>query len=572
MKRTRIWITLVLGLALALAVALTAFAQPPAPHDEEEDGVSYEDCVYCHRTGQDDAPLLAADHALHQNEDCRVCHATTGMVDAPGVSHPTANWDDCRGCHDRASDVVDVEIPNLADSDYDHDIYESGTCASCHPLATRYYDDVPSVSCGVCHPESAAAETLHNGTEHWVDCVDCHQAAGNYPHDPERIHSQDEDCISCHNEKQGHWDSDTPDERYSLTGHIAEGDPHARTDCSACHLQTATVERNPATSRVQAVLPETEEGVPPDSPELAVVDKDVDCQRCHVSNNAVLAPAAELPPRSILCLACHDGSLVVRDGLSWAGIGIFGVGMLAMASIWLKGSVGGQQGLLLPARLWRIFCAFLDLITTPRLFVLIWSFIMDGLLHRELFRRDKLRWLTHALMFLGMGARMGMGLFTWLMTLLAPTASLTQILADKSSPAIALIYDLLGLLVIVGAFLAVRRRYIKKDDQLISGTQDRIALGLLGAIFALGFVTEGVRILTTGLAFDLAVFSPVGYLVSLVLGLIPANWGVVYGGLWYVHAGLVAALVAYLPFGKFIHVLISPIVAAFNSALEARVA
>ncbi|MBU0704288.1 MAG: menaquinol oxidoreductase, partial [Chloroflexi bacterium] len=59
---------------------------------------------------------------------------------------------------------------------------------------------------------------------------------------------------------------------------------------------------------------------------------------------------------------------------------------------------------------------------------------------------------------------------------------------------------------------------------------------------------------------------------SLALGLIPADWVVVYGWLWYVHAGLVATLVAYLPFSKFIHVLISPIVAAFNSALEARIA
>ena len=87
-----------------------------------------------------------------------------------------------------------------------------------------------------------------------------------------------------------------------------------------------------------------------------------------------------------------------------------------------------------------------------------------------------------------------------------------------------------------------------------------------------GFIVEGARILTTGLEFGLAAFSFVGYLVSLVLGLVPVDWGVVYGWLWYIHAGLVAALVAYLPFSKFIHVLIGPIVAAFNSALEVRVA
>jgi len=572
MKPTRTWIIIVLGLALAILIMPIAFAQPPIPHDEEEDGVSYENCVYCHRTGRDKAPLLAADHVQHENKDCRVCHGTTGMVEAVGISHPVAGWTDCLGCHDRWENTELIEIPNLADSDYDHTIYESDTCASCHAVATSYYDGAPSVSCGVCHPESAVAETIHNGTEYWVDCVDCHQAAGNYPHDLERMSSRNEDCTSCHHEREGHWTSDTPDERYSLTGHIAEGDPHAHTDCSACHLQTATVERNPATNRIQVVLPATEDDAPPDNPELAVISKDVDCQRCHVSNNVIFAPATELPPRSLLCLACHDGSLVVQDSLSWAGIGIFSVGMLAIASVWLQGSVGGRQGLSLPTRLWRILVAVLDLITTPRLFVLVWSFIVDGLLHRKLFRKNKLHWLTHAFMFLSIIARMALGLFTWLLALLAPTAPLTQILVNKSSPAIALIYDGLGLLVIVGACLAIFRRYVTRDEQLITGGQDTVAISLLGAIFVMGFVTEGARILTTGLPFGLAVFSPGGYLVSLALGLIPANWGVVYGWLWYIHAGLVAALVAYLPFGKFIHVLISPIVAAFNSALEARVA
>lgn len=572
MKPTRTWIILVLGLAMALFVAPVAFAQPPVPHNDEEDGVSYEDCVYCHRTGQDEAPTLAADHARHQNEDCRVCHGTTGMVEAPGISHPIAGWADCRGCHDRWDNNELIEIPNLADSDYDHTIYESDTCISCHPLAAWYYDGVPVVACGVCHPKSAAAETVHNGPEYWVDCVDCHQAAGNYPHDPERIHSQDEDCISCHYEREGHWTSDEPDERYSLTDHVAVGDPHNEMDCSTCHLETATVERNPETNRIQVVLPETEEGVPPDNPELAIISKESNCQRCHVSGNTLASPAAELPPRSVLCLACHDASPIVQDSLSWAGISIFGLGMLAAASVWLRGSVGGRQGLSLPARLWRIMVAFLDLVTTPRLFVLVWSFVMDGVLHRKLFHKSKLHWLTHACMFLGMTARMALGVFTWLLALLAPTGSLTQVLVNKDAPAVALAYDGLGLLVIVGAALAIVRRYITRDKQLITGGQDTVAIALIGAIFLMGFVVEGARILTTGLQFGLAAFSFVGYLFSLVLRLIPVNWGVIYGWLWYVHAGLVAALVAYLPFSKFIHVLISPVVAAFNSALKARVA
>jgi nitrate reductase gamma subunit len=568
-RRYRLIIIVAAGLALVLLGALAVSAQPPVPHPEQEDGLSYEDCVACHRTGDEGAPLLAADHAQHENADCRVCHSTTGML-TPNISHPIAGWKDCRGCHDRW-DGKDIEIPNLADSDYDHAIYESDTCVSCHPVATRYYDGMPSVACGVCHPKSAAAETVHNGPDNWVDCVDCHQAAGNYPHDLERIQSRDEDCTSCHHEREGHWTSDKPDEQYSLSDHIAEGAPHARVDCSACHLQVATVEHDPVTGRIQVVLPETEEGVPPDSPELAVVSKDVDCLRCHESGNRVAAPVGELPPRSVLCLTCHDASPVVKDAFSWAGLGVFGLGMLMVASIWVRGTVDGQRGLSLPRRIWRTVIAILDLITTPRVFVLAWTFLSDGVLHRPVFRESRIRWLTHSLMFLAFLARMMLGVFTWVLALIVPTAPLTRILVDKSAPGVAFVYDLLGLLVILGALLAIYRRFIARDKQLVTTRQDTLAIALLGLIFLLGFVVEGARIVTTDLHPSLAVYSFLGYSCSLLLRLIPVAWGAVYSWLWYVHVALVAGLIAYLPFSKFFHVLISPWIAAINSALKARI-
>ena len=580
MKLTRYFTRLVLGLALATIVSLSAFAQPPIPHDVEEGGVEYGDCVSCHRTGQDGAPLLAADHAQHDNADCRVCHATPGMLLAPPTSHPVAGWEDCRGCHDRWQNQEIVEIPNLADSDYDHDIYHGRACVSCHPAATHVYEGIPSVSCGVCHPKSAQAETIHNGPDYWVDCVDCHQAAGNFPHDPESIASRDEDCVACHHKGEGHWTSDRADVGYSLSKHVARGDPHARVDCSACHLKVATVERDPATGRVRVVLPETEptipvtdpESVPPDEPELADVVREVDCQRCHQTRSGVPAPARELPPRSVLCITCHDASPVVGDGLSWAGIGFFGVGMVAVASVWLQGSIRGRQDLSIARRIWWIVLGVLDLMTTPRLFVFVWSFVVDGLLHVKLFRKDRVHWATHAAMFWGIGARMGLGIFTWLMTLAVPTAPVTQVLVHKSAPAVALVYDGLGALVVLGALVAIVRRYVIKDEQLITSGQDSVAIALLGAIFCLGFVVEGARILVTDLRPGVAAFSFLGFAVSRGLSLIPVDWSVVYGWLWYLHAAVVAALIAYLPFSKFIHVLVGPFVAALNAALEARTA
>ncbi len=538
----------------------TVLAQPPAPHDVERDGVSYEDCVYCHHAGKDGAPLVAVDHIAYGNADCRVCHGTTGMRDAPHISHPIAGWEDCRGCHERW-DGDSVEIPNLSDSDYDHAIYESDTCASCHPMASDTYEEMPLVSCGVCHPKSVAAETVHNGLESWVDCVDCHAAAGHYPHDLARMQARDEDCTACHYEQEGHWTSDVPtgDERYSLSDHVARDDPHTRVDCTACHLQTATVERNLVTNRIRVVLPETQEGVPPDDPELADVDRVVNCyQRCHFVNNTITAPAAELPSRGALCLTCHSASLVVQDSLSWAGLAIFGVGMLVVASGWVQGSTKRRRSV-------RALVESLDLTVLPRL---AWAFITDGVLRKDLFRRSKVRWLAYIAMLFGLAARAALGLGTWVMMLLAPLAPLTQTLVDKNAPIVTLIYDGLGLLVVVGAAVMILRRVFVKNGQAADRERDTMAVILVSAIFLVGFVVKGARILIADLQPGLAAFSFIGYPFSLRLGLIPVNWGIVYGWLWYAHAGLVAALVAYTPFSKFIRAPIRSAKTALFSTLE----
>lgn len=532
------------------------------PHDVEQDGVSYEDCIYCHHTGKDSAPLVAVDHIGYDNADCRVCHGTTGMRDAPHISHPIVGWEDCRGCHDRW-DGESGEISNLADSDYDHTIYESDTCVSCHPMAGSYYQGMPLASCGVCHPESTATETVHNNLENWVNCVECHEAAGHYPHDLARMPARDEDCIACHYEREGHWTSDVPpkDKQYSLANHVARDDPHVRVDCVACHLQTAAVERDPVTGRIHVVLPETKEGVPPDNPELANVDRVVDCyQRCHFRNNTITAPAAELPPRGALCLTCHSASLIVKDSLSWTGITIFGVGMLAVASGWVQGSIGKRRS-------WRTWARSFDLIVLPRI---VWSFITSGVLRKELFRKSKACWLIYACMLFGVTARTALGVFTWLMMLLAPTTLLTQTLVNKSAPVITLVYDGLGILFIAGAVLTILQRYVAKNREIVAKEQDTVAVILISAIFLMGFVVKGARILIADLEPGLAIFSFVGYPVSLLLCLIPVNWGVVYGWLWYVHAGLVAALVAYTPFSRFIRVLIESVTTAFGSTLETR--
>lgn len=122
----------------------------------------------------------------------------------------------------------------------------------------------------------------------------------------------------------------------------------------------------------------------------------------------------------------------------------------------------------------------------------------------------------------------------------------------------------------VGAVVMILHRIIAKNKQAVAQEQDTVAVILIGAIFVMGFVVKGTRILISDLQPNLAIFSFIGFPVSLLLGMIPVNWGLVYGWLWYAHAGLVAALVAYTPFSKFIRVLINSIRITLDSVPETK--
>jgi nitrate reductase gamma subunit len=233
----------------------------------------------------------------------------------------------------------------------------------------------------------------------------------------------------------------------------------------------------------------------------------------------------------------------------------------------VRGSVGRGQ-LSLPRRIGRIILAVLDFVFSIRVLKFLWSFLVDGLLLRRVLRISFSRWLAHTLMFWAFGARMLLGVATWSVSWIAPLHPVTQVLVNKNTPGIALVYDLLALLVIVGAVLALVRRFVKRDEQLISGGQDAVAIALLGSIFLMGFVVEGVRIVVTDLWPELAAFSFVGYPIALLVDLIPVSWPSVYPWLWYFHVALVVVFVVYLPFSKFFHILIGPLMVAVNTALK----
>jgi nitrate reductase gamma subunit len=111
----------------------------------------------------------------------------------------------------------------------------------------------------------------------------------------------------------------------------------------------------------------------------------------------------------------------------------------------------------------------------------------------------------------------------------------------------------------VGACAAIARGMATRRQRLpgLPG-QDHAALALIGGVVLVGFVLEGMRMAMTGASGSAAL---VGYVISHAFTAGPAL-ARSYGYVWYLHAALTGAFVAYLPFSRMFHILVAPVVLA----------
>jgi nitrate reductase gamma subunit len=135
---------------------------------------------------------------------------------------------------------------------------------------------------------------------------------------------------------------------------------------------------------------------------------------------------------------------------------------------------------------------------------------------------------------------------------------------NKNHPVTAFLFDLTGLMLITGVVSAFIRGALKRTSQLPGLPRpDFPALGLLGGIVIVGFILEGVRIAMMGRP-DHGTEAFIGYGLSFLFSGMPGLTEV-YGYLWYIHAILTGAFVAYLPFSRLSHIILAPVVLAANA-------
>jgi nitrate reductase gamma subunit len=258
--------------------------------------------------------------------------------------------------------------------------------------------------------------------------------------------------------------------------------------------------------------------------------------------------------------------VTLNDPVSMVSFIIFIVGIGATLTFWFQGTMVDpsfsthEKLSYMGEKAWQIFFS-------KKILTLLKVFVVDVLLLRSVLKESVSRWTIHSLIYIPLFLRFLIGLILLLLSVVFPMSPHVAVLLDKNYPPIAFIYDFLGLCIIIGITGAVVRRVRGKGQKAVSGGQDYVVLGLIGAILLTGFWVEGMRILLTALPLSVALSSFIGYPVSLLLVLFSVRWEVVYPYGWYVHAILTGALIAYLPFSKMFHILISPLMVLIKAAV-----
>ena len=244
-------------------------------------------------------------------------------------------------------------------------------------------------------------------------------------------------------------------------------------------------------------------------------------------------------------MGCHAATLSVNDAVTIPSLVVFLLGLGVAMSLWLSGAgnmIGGLKTVFSPRILWALE-----------------SLLVDTVLQRRLLRQSATRWVIHSLIFLPFVIRFAWGAVALIASWTGARGAWFGALIDKNHPVNALLFDLTGLSVLVGVCAAIARGIATRRQRLpgLPG-QDHAALSVIAGVVAIGFVLEGMRMAMTGVSGSAAFL---GYAISRAFTAGPAL-ARAYGFVWYLHALLTGAFMAYLPFSRMFHILVAPLALA----------
>ena len=469
---------------------ITATSPHPNPADVNKSPADFfapASCAACH---EDAAAEIAGGHHAGQSatpwqqfSTCIECHnahyqlSSSEDLSEADLDQPRAKK--CSLCHD-----YQPELPGFSDEDQ--------ACLQCHLAFTgddhRQARKVSEI-CLHCHSSDRKSRfspfesyplidySQYTTTSHKdVACMVCHPQSMAFGHGNQIV----AECRQCHLPH---------DEKVS-------NDAHMNVACEACHLNSIVPVRNHGTGRVEwRKIPPTDRIS--DIHQLQIPAKPASCRNCHNKTITIGAAAMVLPAKSIVCMSCHTATLTVGDPITSLSLVLFLFGLAVVGSVWFSAgpeTSGGGRKLL------QIIRAVFSTVFSNRLPAIAKSFVLDGLLQRRLFIVSKSRWLWHALIFYPFIFRFAWGLSALCASLWWPGWAGTSVLLDKNNPATAFLFDLSGMMIILGAAGMIGRRLLNPSLRKVTNLPlaDWPAYVLLGSIMIAGFILEGMRMAMTG--------------------------------------------------------------------------
>lgn len=558
--------------------------------------------------------------SVHGRTSCQDCHG--GLQGRP--LHPDPgdvakkqeeffHVDHCLACHD---DVLNKLGRGIHGSGKVDNFQKYKACLSCHEphYQTPIKDDAAKKldssrprhkQCGLCHKEQPSLPPLSDQDK---QCMTCHRLAGGG--EPKAVEKMGEFCFHCHAAGEGPARKTTAKRVSPINRDIFRSTPHAGLQCTVCHPEAAQYnhgEQKAGECR-QCHLPHDERVTHDAHANVAceachlvgtqvvrdevsgkvvwkriftpgrdsrvhhmVLPKGVgSCKRCHIRGNHVGAAAVVLPPKSILCMPCHTATFSVGDTTTILGLVVFLAGLLMFLSYVLTGAGTGKANKGTFGKLVGLLRDGIKVLFSGRGTLLLKALFLDVLFQRRLYRCSRSRWAIHGLIFYPFVIRSLWGIVALVGSLWTPERSWIWAMVDKNHALTAFLFDLTGLMLIVGTILAYLRGARAEAERLaqVPG-RDRVALLLIGGIVFVGFVLEGMRIAMTSSP-DGSGYAFAGYGLSLLFGRSPSILTGVYGYVWYLHAILTGAFIAYLPFSRLLHVILAPAVLAIGAASEGK--
>jgi len=269
--------------------------------------------------------------------------------------------------------------------------------------------------------------------------------------------------------------------------------------------------------------------------------------------------------------------MIISQALLWVILGVclftFCLGFTYRMSIWLQGEDEGGSG----KRCWtRRFFSYLGLflktLFSKRSGQLIKSFFADGIVHGNLFRDSILKWFIHIFMFWGLASFTLISILHLIAIAAAPGNTVSadspwyiMVFGTLENRFTAIVMDFSKLAILGGAFIAVVRFLLLKSKYKSVELKDKSAGVIISFVAILSFLYEGTFFLAMDTPVTRAAFAPAGYILSLILGLIPGiNWAPVATGFFYASMALLLLFAALIPFGRYSHMVFGPIVAVYN--------